>query len=299
MPDPRINLKNPVLAGVLAFLLPGAGHLYQGRTFKSVVYAICIWGTYLTGNVLSGWRAVQAPRLAEVRTKIPLSLKFAAQSGVGLPSLYAMYQNVRAGRADNRDVSTLTAPMQAKCSGMAAVRNAAAGKMVEGEIDGTVELTPATGQWGKSIAGTFRGTYRVAGEPAAQVEWPLERVTIARRVQPGLKRPLRATILDQAEGSEVGAIEGNIPRPFLDGFGAPATTAEEERLHGELGKFHELAMVLTWIAGLLNVLAIWDAIDGPAYGYGDETDKLATGNSPPTPGTPPNPPLPAQPAATS
>ena len=28
--------------------------------------------------------------------------------------------------------------------------------------------------------------------------------------------------------------------------------------------------MFTWIAGLLNLMAIWDAYDGPAYGYGDE-----------------------------
>ncbi|MFT5091852.1 MAG: hypothetical protein ACI93T_000671, partial [Porticoccaceae bacterium] len=31
-----------------------------------------------------------------------------------------------------------------------------------------------------------------------------------------------------------------------------------------------LALVYTWIAGLLNILAVWDALQGPAYGYGDE-----------------------------
>ena len=31
-----------------------------------------------------------------------------------------------------------------------------------------------------------------------------------------------------------------------------------------------MAMVFTWIAGLLNILAIWDAVEGPAFGYGDE-----------------------------
>jgi len=288
MPDPRIHLKNPVLAGFLAFLLPGAGHLYQGRIFKSVVYAICIWGTYLTGNVLSGWRAVQAPRLSEVRTKIPLTLKFAAQSGVGLPSLYAMYQTARGSRPDNRDVSSLAAPMEANCSGKVVMRDAT-GKAVRGDVEGTVQLTPATGPFGKSIAGTFRGTYRLAGEPARPVEWPLEGVTLGRRIQPGLRRTLKATLLDAPEGNSVGELQAGIPRSFLDGFGAPATMAEEESLHGELGKFHELAMVLTWIAGLLNVLAIWDAVDGPAYGYGDETDKTAGGTSPPPPNPPPVP----------
>ncbi len=47
---------------------------------------------------------------------------------------------------------------------------------------------------------------------------------------------------------------------------------EDQQLHAELGKIHELALVFTWIAGLLNILAVWDAIDGPAYGYGDEPE---------------------------
>ncbi|MFN9825440.1 MAG: hypothetical protein ACK58J_14935, partial [Planctomyces sp.] len=33
---------------------------------------------------------------------------------------------------------------------------------------------------------------------------------------------------------------------------------------------YDVAAVLTWIAGLLNLMAIWDAAQGPAYGYGDE-----------------------------
>ncbi len=43
-----------------------------------------------------------------------------------------------------------------------------------------------------------------------------------------------------------------------------------EHLYGRLGKHYEMALVYTWIAGLLNVLAVWDAVQGPAYGYGDE-----------------------------
>ena len=39
-----------------------------------------------------------------------------------------------------------------------------------------------------------------------------------------------------------------------------------------MGKFFELAKIFTWIAGLLNILAVWDAFEGPAYGYGDEEE---------------------------
>jgi hypothetical protein len=39
----------------------------------------------------------------------------------------------------------------------------------------------------------------------------------------------------------------------------------------------ELALVFTWIAGLLNILAVWDALEGPAYGYGDEEPEPSEG----------------------
>ena len=46
MSDPRIPLKHPLAAGLLAFLVPGAGHCYQGRYFKAVVYFVCITGLF-------------------------------------------------------------------------------------------------------------------------------------------------------------------------------------------------------------------------------------------------------------
>ena len=44
VPPLPVDLKNPVIAGVLAFLCPGAGHFYQKRFFKAFVFAIGIWG---------------------------------------------------------------------------------------------------------------------------------------------------------------------------------------------------------------------------------------------------------------
>jgi len=49
MTDPRIPLKNPYLAVFLGLLFPGGGHLYQGRTFKGVLYAVCIVSTFIYG----------------------------------------------------------------------------------------------------------------------------------------------------------------------------------------------------------------------------------------------------------
>ena len=49
-PFAPVDVKNPVIAGVLAFLCPGAGHLYQKRFFKAFVFAACVWGSWWTAD---------------------------------------------------------------------------------------------------------------------------------------------------------------------------------------------------------------------------------------------------------
>ena len=74
----------------------------------------------------------------------------------------------------------------------------------------------------------------------------------------------------------MGRLKGSVPRSFWDRFEAPPDDEERDLdrgylldLHRQLGKYHELAMTFTMIAGLLNILVILDAVEGPAYGYGD------------------------------
>jgi hypothetical protein len=84
-------------------------------------------------------------------------------------------------------------------------------------------------------------------------------------------------VIEVQDGREVhGRITGVIPRNFVNYFAAPLTRRDKEDLNGRLGKYFELAKVFTWIAGLLNVLAVWDALGGPAYGYGDEEEDEST-----------------------
>jgi hypothetical protein len=91
-----INLKDPIMAGFLAWLIPGLGHLYQGRIAKAVLFFVCImglfvYGVYLSGNSQLGYgRAVYfAFRDEEWR------LNYLCQIGVGLPALPACVQAMR------------------------------------------------------------------------------------------------------------------------------------------------------------------------------------------------------------
>lgn len=95
--EPAIDLKDPVLAAFLAWLIPGLGHFYQRRFAKGVLYLVCILGTfaygvYLGGSRSLGWgRVVYASWNADDR-RIP----YLGQVAVGLPALPALIQASRA-----------------------------------------------------------------------------------------------------------------------------------------------------------------------------------------------------------
>ncbi|MDR3182140.1 MAG: hypothetical protein LBT89_04325 [Planctomycetaceae bacterium] len=48
----NLNLRNPLIAGLLTWLVPGLGHYYQGRTAKAVLFFVCIVPIFLAGCVL-------------------------------------------------------------------------------------------------------------------------------------------------------------------------------------------------------------------------------------------------------
>ena len=46
-----IDLRNPALAALLSWCVPGLGQLYQGRTFKGRLFMGAILGTFLLGQI--------------------------------------------------------------------------------------------------------------------------------------------------------------------------------------------------------------------------------------------------------
>jgi len=86
-------LRDPAVAAVLAWLWPGAGHLYQRRTGKGLLFMICILGTYFFGLALGEGKVVYASwNQVDRRWQYPLQL------GMGLPAFPAIVQNMMVRR---------------------------------------------------------------------------------------------------------------------------------------------------------------------------------------------------------
>ena len=85
----EVNLRNPYFAALLGWLWPGAGHLYQRRYGKGILFMACIVSTYFFGLALGEGRVVYASYNASHK-RYP----FICQLGVGLPSLGAVAQAV-------------------------------------------------------------------------------------------------------------------------------------------------------------------------------------------------------------
>ena len=80
-----ISLRNPWLAGLLAWLVPGLGHFYQGRIHKAILFAVCIHGLFWTGFAQGSWKVVWLRW-----DKQEQSWSYLAQVGMGAVALPAL-----------------------------------------------------------------------------------------------------------------------------------------------------------------------------------------------------------------
>ncbi len=173
----NVPLKDPMLAAGLAWLVPGLGHLYQGRTAKAVLFFVCImgifvWGLYLGGSSELGWGRVVYASWRPMDRRLP----YLCQIGAGAVALPALVQAKLVGEDTKAILGGFMAP-------------------------------PELGV----------GNYDSAGQPQ--------------------------------------------PNGGFDQFGQPTL----HTLHKKLAQFFELGTVYTMIAGLLNLLAVFDAWGGPVF----------------------------------
>lgn len=196
-----IDLRDPVLAACLAWLIPGAGHFYQRRWGKGGLFMVCILGTFFMGMWMGQGKVVYASwRHNDQR------YAYFCQIGVGLPALPAVVQAIRMG----------SDPPRAPLFG---------GMMAPPLMPG--QLVPQ--EWAEA---------QVAAGEVNRRDFP----DLAEQSPPryvGYKPP------DAARSAD----------PFN----------QLSSWNFKMGPFFELGTVYTLIAGLLNVLAIYDAWGGPVF----------------------------------
>jgi hypothetical protein len=170
MAQPSIPLRNPKTAAFLAWLVPGLGHVYQGRVGKGILYAVCILTLYALGFAMGEGKIVYWRWVNPLNNPEKFCLYYLGQFFVGLPALPALIQ----------------------------------------------------------------GTLQYLGHA-----------------------------------------------PILGGLMAVPDANVINGLHPRLGKLVEIGSMYTAVAGLLNVLAIYDAYEGPAYAHEDEPAAAPTSETKP------------------
>ncbi|MCX7398351.1 MAG: hypothetical protein NT138_11835 [Planctomycetales bacterium] len=276
MRNTRVNLKNPLIAALLAYLIPGAGHWYQGRRFKATIYSVCILSLFIWGMILGNWQPVysqlvyQTDRVTpQMEKKVPttkFSFGYAAQFFNGAMALPALVQESRL-RNEQVRIDHLDSELQSDFVGMVSDFSGRGDDLQI--VTGTMTIAPVNPSGGEAVTGTLKAS---AADDKV-VEYGLGgQIRLGREVFGSPRREIECRIVS-VDGEELNigkTLRGTISRSFLNWYQAPCDSQELDRLHGDLSRKFDIASVFTWIAGLLNLLAIWDAADGPAYGYGNE-----------------------------
>src|SRR5437762_323317 len=107
MPHPNDPSQVPpahsAFAGLLSYLVPGLGQIYQGRIGKGLLFLACLYGMFFYGMSLGNWKNVYLPDTARDRHLNPWNLPrpianvynrlhFAGQFWIGVAAWPAVYQ---------------------------------------------------------------------------------------------------------------------------------------------------------------------------------------------------------------
>jgi TM2 domain-containing membrane protein YozV len=85
MAQSTIPLRNPYNAAFLAWICPGLGHFYQGRTGKGWLYASCILSLYFVGFAMGEGKVVYWRWVSPFTNPEHFSIYYIGQFFVGLP----------------------------------------------------------------------------------------------------------------------------------------------------------------------------------------------------------------------
>lgn len=91
----EIELRNPILAAILAWMVPGLGHVYQGRIGKAFLFFFCVMGLFLLGTHLGSNRVVYYRW-----DRKEWSWPYLAQAGVGIAAVPAFFRTMDPAKWD-------------------------------------------------------------------------------------------------------------------------------------------------------------------------------------------------------
>lgn len=200
----QLTLRDPFVAVILAWLIPGLGHWYQGRRGKAVIFFVCILTSFYYGLYLGGGRVVYASWNGAER-RLPML----CQAFVGAPALPAFVQARRFGHYNIEEFGV-------RRRAIVAAKARLGIDVVDADISSDRSLTVLVDRLARN-EGPFWSWFMVP------------------------------PVIKQADHSD-----------------APD---ELDMLNKNMNRYFELGTIYTMIAGLLNVLVIYDAWGGPAFGF--------------------------------
>ena len=217
---------------------------------KAAIYACCVFGMFGWGMSMADGQCISfRPPVGPNAGNRKEFIHYLGQVGTGLVALPAIVQYRRYVSPENQGLPR--EPVEAAFEGVLELGGE------ESEVAGQVDLQPARTSFG-GLAGTL--------ETDGGRSLTIEDVSLGRRVHVGRSRSVRGVVVDD-RGSVVGEVDGVIPRSLVNRYAVPLSPEAERSVNAELGTRFDLAAVITMIAGLLNFLAMYDAYEGPAYGY--------------------------------
>jgi hypothetical protein len=216
------------VAGVLSYLVPGLGQIVQGRVGKGLLFLVCIYSLFFYGLYLGMGSVTIGPRT------------YRLSSNVYLPDTF-----------DEAD----------------------AGK----ELPRVLRFLPRQAAWNLYNRPQFAGQFWVgiAAWPAVWQYMHYDRAEVHElerqidRLYNEIGQDEKNKEFDRAEEKrkELEDLKQNprLSHPYFGDFMREPSMSAVNAVHNAGDKRLELAWVYTVIAGVLNIMVIYDAIAGPAF----------------------------------
>ncbi|MDO5554269.1 MAG: hypothetical protein Q4G68_10955 [Planctomycetia bacterium] len=116
--EPVAEYKDPLIAGLLAWLVPGLGHIYEKRYFKGILIFLCIVPTLLAGLWMgSYWQQSETGQTPQLARNVYFSwrtgdrrLYFIPQGMIGTVAIPAVFQAKNVARGNDGFFHNIFAP---------------------------------------------------------------------------------------------------------------------------------------------------------------------------------------------